>query len=163
MLGRSFQEHLANLKEVFRRLLKYNLKLKPRKCTLFQTEGVYLGRKVSRDGISVQPGHVERIRTWPVPASVNDVERFTGFMNYYRDFIPDFAATAACLYEIQGCTAVFEWNDERQPAFETLKEKLINAPTLGFQHDDDVFLLDTHASDISIGAALCQIGSDGKE
>ena len=163
VLGRSFEEHLANLKEVFGRLLKYNLKLKPRKCTLFQTEGVYLGRKVSRNGISVQPGHVERIKTWPVPASVNDVERFTGFMNYYRDFIPNFAAIAACLYEIQGCKAVFEWNEERQRAFEILKEMLINAPTLGFPNDDDVFLLDTDASDISIGAVLSQVGSDGKE
>ena len=163
VLGRSFEEHLENLKAVFTRLKQFNLKLKPRKCSLFQTEMVYLGRKVTRDGISVQPGHVEKIKNWPVPKSVNEVERFVGFLNYYREFIPDFGSISACLYEICGSKAKFAWTDDRQEAYEILRKKLINAPTLGFPNDTDDFILDTDASDKGIGAVLSQVDSAGTE
>ncbi|GBN93775.1 Retrovirus-related Pol polyprotein from transposon 297 [Araneus ventricosus] len=38
IIGRTFEEHLNNLRKVFKRLQKANLKLSPKKCRFFQKE-----------------------------------------------------------------------------------------------------------------------------
>ena len=50
------EEHLHHLHEVFNHLRKYNLKLKPSKCSLFKEEINYLAHKVSKAGI--QPSDI---------------------------------------------------------------------------------------------------------
>jgi hypothetical protein len=37
VLGKSFDDHLKNLEEVLRRFRTNNLRLKPKKCSLFRT------------------------------------------------------------------------------------------------------------------------------
>ena len=43
VVGRSFEEHLCNLREVFGRLRKAGLHLRPEKCHLAKCEVAYLG------------------------------------------------------------------------------------------------------------------------
>ena len=52
VFGKTIEEELSRLKEVFRRLRQANLKLKPKKCVLFQQSVLYLGHVVSKDGIA---------------------------------------------------------------------------------------------------------------
>jgi hypothetical protein len=61
VVGSSFEHHLKNLRKVFRRFRKHNLKLKPRKCVLFQRQVKYLGKIVSGDGISINPDNVSAV------------------------------------------------------------------------------------------------------
>jgi hypothetical protein len=49
--GATFEETLENLSTIFNRLCAANLKLKPKKCTLFQEKIEFLGHTVSHDGI----------------------------------------------------------------------------------------------------------------
>ena len=55
VIGKSFSEHLLNLRKVFERFREANLKLKPEKCCLASDEVLYLGYVVSRNGISADP------------------------------------------------------------------------------------------------------------
>ena len=55
MIGRSFDEHLANLQAVLQRFREANLKLKPAKCEVFQHRVKFLGHIVSKEGIKVDP------------------------------------------------------------------------------------------------------------
>jgi phosphoribosyl-dephospho-CoA transferase len=55
VLGKSFEEHLNNLDAVLERFSRYNLKLKPRKCFIFQTECEFLGKRITREGASISP------------------------------------------------------------------------------------------------------------
>lgn len=55
VFGKTFQETLVNLAKVFARFRKANLKLKPKKCTLFEDEVSYLGHVVSEDGVKCDP------------------------------------------------------------------------------------------------------------
>ena len=64
--GRTFQEELERLEEVFRRFVSAGLKLKPSKCVLFQKSVAYLGHIVSENGIETDPAKVERVCEWPV-------------------------------------------------------------------------------------------------
>ena len=85
ILGKDFEDHLANLRTTFARFKKYKLKLKPKKCSLFHTETLLLGR----EGMSIKPENVEKVTKWPVPKSVKGVEKFLRFINYHRKHITD--------------------------------------------------------------------------
>lgn len=62
VFGSTFEIALRNLKDVFECLRKANLKLKPKKCTLFQTEVAYLGHRVSKAGISCDPKKISAVQ-----------------------------------------------------------------------------------------------------
>ena len=157
ILGKNFHDHLDNLKLTFERFRKYNLKLKPKKCSLFHSETLFLGRVVSSKGVSINPENIEKVKTWPVPKSVREVEQFLGFINYHRDHIPNYADITSILYKLTGSKAEFHWDTQEQEAFDLLKEKMITAPILSYPNAYDSFILDTDASNVAIGAALSQL------
>ena len=51
VFGRMEEEHLEHLCMVFERFWKFNLKLKPSKCSFFQSEIVYLAHHILQSGI----------------------------------------------------------------------------------------------------------------
>lgn len=55
VLGSDFESSLRNLREAFDRFRHFNLKLKPKKCALFQKEVEFLWKIVSSRGISISP------------------------------------------------------------------------------------------------------------
>ena len=73
VFSKDVNTHLQRLETVFQRLQKAGLKLKPAKCTLFQTEVTYLGHVVSEAGIATDPAKVEAVRNWPTPKDKPDV------------------------------------------------------------------------------------------
>ena len=67
-----------------------------------------------------------------------------------------YANIAKPLDEITGKNARFQWNEERQAAFETLKMALLKAPVLQLADISKPFRVYTDASDLAIGAVLLQ-------
>ena len=64
IFGRTYEEQLSRLEEVFRWIQSANLKLKPTKCSLFQRQVAFLGQVISEDGISVQENKIDAIKDW---------------------------------------------------------------------------------------------------
>lgn len=56
VISETENEHLDNLHFVFDICRKTNLKLNPQKCYFFQEEVIYLGHKLTRNGIMPDPG-----------------------------------------------------------------------------------------------------------
>ena len=50
VIGKTFSEHLVNLRKVFERLKMAGLKLRPSKCIFCSPQVEFLGHVVSRDG-----------------------------------------------------------------------------------------------------------------
>ena len=75
VFARTEEEMLARLDEVFTRLVKAGLKLKPRKCHLFARETEYLGHVVSEAGVTVSPEKVKAIVEWK-----NEFSNFVNFL-----------------------------------------------------------------------------------
>jgi len=90
VFGRSFEEELSRLDEIFLRLRSAKLKLKPFKCSLFQHSVEFLGHVVSAEGINRQDGKISAICDWPPCRNVSEVLAFMGFSGYYRRFVKNF-------------------------------------------------------------------------
>ena len=69
---------------VLKLLVKAGLKCKASKCSLFNQTINYLGRVVSRDGITPDPAKLDKIRQWPKPEKGTGLAVFLGLCNYYR-------------------------------------------------------------------------------
>ena len=162
IVGQDFDDHMNNLKMALDRLRSFDLKLKPKKCNLFQTDVRFLGRMVSREGVSISPENIKAVQERKAPTNVQELQSFLGWTNYHREHVKDYARIANCLYALTGTKVPFVWEEVHQLAFETLKTTLVQAPILGYPRIHDTFILDTDASDVAIGAELSQL-QDGIE
>ena len=61
VMGRTFEKELERLKEVFKRLARAGLKLKPNKCFLFPKWISRLGNVIIEEGIAADPEKVEQV------------------------------------------------------------------------------------------------------
>ena len=156
----SFHEGISRLREVCERFRQAGLKLKAKKCVLFQTEVKYLGHIVSRDGVATDPVKIKAVKEWPTPTSVTQVRSFLGLAAYYRRFIKDFSKIAAPLHQLTEKNQKFSWADECNEAFNQLKESLTTTPVLAYPVMGKQFILDCDASDIAIGAVLSQVNDN---
>ena len=100
VLGRSFDEHLSNLDSIVKRLVAHNLKIKPRKCSLFKSQVNYLGHTVSNKGILPNIGNVQTILEYPPPCTVKELKRFLGMINFFRRFIKNASDIMSPLFEV---------------------------------------------------------------
>ena len=157
IIGRTFEAALENLQLVFQRLREANLKLKPKKCFLFQPKVTFLGQVVSESGISCDPAKIEAVENWPTPVNKSEVRSILGLIGYYRKFIVNFSARASPLTKLTRKRARFEWNEDCEMAFQDLKNCLVNSPILAFPNSKDTFVLDCYASQLGIGGVLSQV------
>jgi len=67
------EEHLVNLRKLFKRLRKYQLRLNPAKCTFGVKLGKLLGFIVSQKGIEVDPEKVKAILEMSEPCTERQV------------------------------------------------------------------------------------------
>jgi len=156
VFGKTFDEQLMRLGEVFSRLRAANLKLKPSKCFLCQCSVEFLGHVVSEEGLAMQPSKVQAINEWMACRDVSEVRAFMGLSGYYGRFIKDFSTIAAPLYNLTRKESEFCWTNECQEAFDELKRRLVKEPILALPSDNGTYVLDTDASDCGLGAVLSQ-------
>ena len=161
VMGRSFEEHLQNLRKVLDRFRRYGLKLKPKKCGLFVRKVEFLGRTVSKNNIEIGTSYTDTVANWPTPKCSKDVEKFLGFVNYHRMFIKNLAQLATPLYGLTGRHS-FKWEVEQQTAFDSIKDIMCQPPVLAIPNQTGEFILDCDASDVAVAAELSQI-QDGVE
>ena len=102
VFSKSFDKHIEHLRKVLQRLKEHGVKLKPKKCTMFKREVLFLGRIVSEEGYKLDPSTVApilRMKETP-PKTVNEVRKLMGFLNYYRRYIENFSRIAKPIYDL---------------------------------------------------------------
>ncbi|GKA03156.1 reverse transcriptase domain-containing protein [Tanacetum coccineum] len=133
-----------------------NLVLNWEKCHFMVKEGIFLGHKISKDGIEVDRAKVNVIAKLPHPTSVKGVRSFLGHTGFYCQFIQDFSKIARPMTHLLEKDTPFIFSNECIKAFEILKKKLIEAPILVALDWDLPFKIMCDAGDFVVGAVLGQ-------
>ncbi|GFT98290.1 retrovirus-related Pol polyprotein from transposon 412 [Trichonephila clavipes] len=160
--GRTFEEHLQNIWKVLSKLSDANLKLNRSKCKFFQKEVNYLGHIISAEGVRTDPEKVSAVKNWKRPENLRELRSFLGLCTYYRKFVKGFSNIARPLHKLTESKQKFQWTKECEDSFLQLKEALTSSPILIYPQPDKPFILDTDASNESVGAVLSQ-EIDGQE
>ena len=100
VFGKDFNSTLQRLEDVLGRLQGACLKVKPKKCRLFQRSVKFLGHVVSEEGIAPDQDKVNAVLKWPRPVNLRELRSFVGFISYYRRFIKGFAEVARPLNQL---------------------------------------------------------------
>ena len=90
------------------------------------------------------------------PRTVKEVPSFLGSLNYFRQFIPGFAALSAPLSELTKKNQTWKWTTKEEDAFTGLKERLSAAPMLHHSDDKRQTVVHTDASLYAIGGLIGQ-------
>ncbi|XP_063781276.1 uncharacterized protein LOC134929621 [Pseudophryne corroboree] len=162
IFANNLEEHRFWVKEVLSRLRVNHLYCKLEKC-VFEVKSIpFLGYIVSGSGLEMDPEKLQAIQNWPVPLTLKGVQRFLGFVNYYRKFIRDFSTIVAPItaFTKKGANPS-KWSEEAMQAFHLLKQRFISAPVLKQPDIDSPFILEVDASSVGVGAVLSQRAKDG--
>ena len=156
IFSNSEEEHLAHIKEIFRRLEAADLKMKRSKCDFFKKHIHYLGHLISADGIRPLKDKLDTIRDMPAPSSSKEVKQFLSLAGYYRKFVPCFSDLSRPLARLTCKDRVFEWTHECETAFNLLKQNLCAQPILKYADTSKGYTLYTDASRYEWAGVLTQ-------
>ncbi|GJV38257.1 putative reverse transcriptase domain-containing protein [Tanacetum coccineum] len=153
------EEHVEHLRLVLGLLKKEKLYAKFSKCEFWLREVQFLGHVINGNGIHVDPSKIKAVKNWKAPRTPTEVRSFLGLAGYYHRFIENFSKIAKSLTILTQKCKTFDWGEEQELAFQTLKDKLCNAPVLALLDGPEDFVVYCDASGIGLGCVLMQRGS----
>ena len=158
-----WMNHLQELKQLFLRVRKSGLTVKPSKCYFGYNSLDYVGHNVGQGCLRTLVDKVKQIVNAPVPKTKKQLRSFLGLAGYYRRFVPSYASVAAPLTDLlrKGSSNKLEWSQAQDSAFKQLKAMLSSQPVLRLPDHDKPYILRTDASDVGLGAVLLQEHEDG--
>ena len=137
--------------------------MKPTKCAFGLPEIKILGHILNANGIQTDPDKVAVIANLQPPTTVKEIRSMLGIYNYYRTSLPNYAKVAEPLIDLTRKQVRFTWNDERQEAFDKLKQLLISSHVMAPPDTHKPYKLYNDACDYAIGGILVQYSDDGVE
>ena len=150
--------HDSHVAAVLQRLRENQLYAKLEKCAFDLTSLNFLGYQISSAGITMDPTKVQAVLDWEAPSTRKGLQRFLGFANFYRKFLPNFSHFTAPLTDLlKGPKSTpLKWSSVAQTAFDTLKKAFSSEPLLVHPDQHLPFVVQTDASNVALGAVLLQ-------
>ena len=156
-------EHLNCLRAVFKRLQENDVLVKPEKCVFMTKEIFYLGFKITDKGLFKTDGKIKAIKESLAPTNVSEVRSFLGLVTFYSKFVPNLATMATLIYQLTRKNVPFDWNEECQKAFQSLKQELISNCFLTYFNPKLPLIVSCDASPVGLGAVLAHKLPSGEE
>ena len=95
------QQLIKNLRAVFQGLRKAGLKLSMAKCHFGVQEVDSLGRTITTKGVAPQKQKIAKfLEKVKFPRSKKTLQRYIGFLNYYRNYIPRLAERLTPVFQL---------------------------------------------------------------
>ncbi|GJY17206.1 reverse transcriptase domain-containing protein [Tanacetum coccineum] len=153
------EEHEMHLGLVLEPLNNEKLYAKFSMCEFWLREVQFPGHVINGDGIHVDSSKIEAVKNWEAPRTPSEVCSFLSLDGYYRRFIENFSKIAKSLTILTQKSRTFDWDEEQEKAFQTLKDKLSNAPVLALPDGLEDVLVYCDASGLGLGCVLIQRGA----
>ncbi|GJR66589.1 putative reverse transcriptase domain-containing protein [Tanacetum coccineum] len=152
------EEHEVHLGLVLELLKEEKLHAKFSKCEFWLREVQFLRHVINGDGIHVDPSKIEVVKNWKDLRTSSEVRSFLGLAVYYRRFIENFPKIAKPLTILTQKSRTFDWGEDQENVFQTLKDKLCNAHVLALPDGPEDFMVYCDASGLGLGCVLMQRG-----
>jgi transposase InsO family protein len=165
VFGKTDDEFASNLKTVFQRFRKHNITLNPKKCKFGMDHVEYVGRVISKDGVTFSDTKREKVLNFPLPTRLKELQGFLGLVNYFRDHVSNMSEKVRgirTLVDNKSKSKKLAWTPELEAQYYQLQEEVATCPALFFIHEHAMIVVMTDASDYGIGAYIYQV-VDGKE
>ncbi|GJZ67267.1 putative reverse transcriptase domain-containing protein [Tanacetum coccineum] len=118
----------------------------------------FLGHLINGDGLHVDSSKIKAVKNWEAPRTSSEVCSFLGLAGYYHRFIENFFKLAKPLTILTQKHKEYVWGEKQEREFQTLKDKLSNAPVLALPDGPEDFLVYYDASGLGLGCVLMQRG-----
>jgi RNase H-like domain found in reverse transcriptase/Reverse transcriptase (RNA-dependent DNA polymerase) len=152
----TFEDHITSLEEVFNRLRQAGLKVNAKKSFFMKSKLEYVGYWISKQGVSPTTKKVNAIANIATPTNKKEFRHFIGMVNYYRDMWIRQSHILAPLAALTSKTAKWQWGEEEQKAFDTMKRVISKETLLAYPDFDKPFVIHTDASHTQLGAVISQ-------
>jgi len=118
----------------------------------------FLGHTLQKDTIRPQTETVGRILDTDRPKTKKACRSLLGMINFYRRYIPNSADIIAPITELTKGRApnLVKWGEKHEKAFSEIKRVLSSEPILKLPDLNWEFILQTDASNLSLGGCLLQ-------
>ncbi len=162
----TWEDHMEHLSQALKRMKRHNLKIGLRRCKFAETSVEYLGYTISAGNITPGEEKTAAVKNFAPPQTVNEIRRFTGLCNYFRQFIHGYAGLTGkltVLTQKDSGRAGGQLPPEAMTAFRQLQDKLTRSPILAFPKPGVPFVLATDASlEHGFGGILLQEQEGGR-
>ncbi|GKE33789.1 hypothetical protein Tco_1453111 [Tanacetum coccineum] len=128
------------------------------KCEFWLQEVQFISHIINSEGLKVDSAKIEAMMNWQAPKNVGKIRSFLGLAGYYRRFIQDFSKIASSLTKLIKNNSPFEWGEEQEEAFVTLRRKLCKTPILILPDGTEDMIVYCDASYVGFGCVLMQRG-----
>ncbi|GJU28850.1 putative reverse transcriptase domain-containing protein [Tanacetum coccineum] len=156
-LTNALAEHVEHLRLVLEPLKKEKLYARFSKCEFWLREvQFHLGHVINRNEIHVDPSKIEAVMNCEAFRTPTEVHSFLGLVGYYHRFIENFSKIAKSLTILTQKCNTFDWNEEQELAFQTLKDMMCNALVLALPDGPKDFVVYCDASGLGLGCVLMQ-------
>ena len=154
--SRTLKEHILNVREVLRQLQSRKLFVQKEKCIFYKELIEFLGFIIGRQFIQIDPKKVELVASWLTLSRLKHLQAFLRFVNFYRQFIKNYSQQALRMTKLLKKNRAFQWNNEAQPSFQTLKKTFTHEKIFQHFHQSVEAILETNAFDDAIEGCLSQ-------
>lgn len=161
----TWEEHLATLVVILKRLQNAGLSVNFAKCIFGAASMEFLGMIIDSSGVYPSPSKLEAIAEMPRPQTVEELRTFLGMTGYLRQFVEDYSVICAPLTDLlrnklfaskKPRKLPIPWGEDEQLAFTAIRSALASPTVLAFPDPNSPFELHTDASSVGAGAVLMQ-------
>ena len=127
-------ELAANIEAVFQQIQKAGLKLSMSKCAFGHPKIEFLGRSITTKGIAPLADRIDDfLKKLKLPTSVKSLQRYIGFVQFYRQYIPKLAEKLVPLYRLLQKDVKFAMMQVHKDAIFDINENLARAAKLSLR------------------------------
>jgi hypothetical protein len=150
------KNHIECLRLMLDKCRLWQIELNLKKFIFFSPFAVLLAHIVCKQGLLVDPSKISIIVYLPPPTLVKQLCTVLGHIGYYRKLIKVYAQIIEPMEKPLKKYCQFNWIEECQQSFDTLKKKMITALILVFLDWSKEFHVHVDAYSIALGVFLKQ-------
>ena len=152
--GKTTAEYDRNLRKTMDTARKYGLVFNKDKCKIRQERIKLYGFIWEKDGSHPDPEKCDRIKSKPKPTNREELQQFSGMIQYLSPFIPELSAKKVPLRSLLKKDTKHNWNETHEKVFQNLRNSIHENLCLAYFNPNANTTIQVDSSRLGLGATL---------